>query len=222
MAGTNLNLPDASDHAFACGPVFSRPHGFYHAYRLTGGIRYARLIRAVWNQFEGNAAMGRNIMLGVNARLINQSEKTAVSIGDFCAVRAIIKNEPRGKVEIGGCVYLGDNVIISSAAQVTIGQETLLAHGVNIFDNDTHPLGSEERAAHFRYIVGREPFREFPVGSAAIVIGERCWIGMNSLVMKGVTIGSGTVVAAGSVVVNDLQPGVLAAGNPARMIRRLN
>jgi maltose O-acetyltransferase len=45
---------------------------------------------------------------------------------------------------------------------------------------------------------------------------------MNSLVMKGVTIGSGTVVAAGSVVVNDLQPGVLAAGNPARMIRRLN
>jgi acetyltransferase-like isoleucine patch superfamily enzyme len=174
MAGTNLNLPDASDHAFACGPVFSRPHGFYHAYRLTGGIRYARLIRAVWNQFEGNAAMGRNIMLGVNARLINQSEKTAVSIGDFCAVRAIIKNEPRGKVEIGGCVYLGDNVIISSAAQVTIGQETLLAHGVNIFDNDTHPWARKNARRIFDILLAVNLFGSFqlvplPLSLASVV-----------------------------------------------------
>ncbi len=52
-------------------------------------------------------------------------------------------------------------------------------------------------------------------------IGRRCWLGLNSIVMKGVTIGDGTIVASGGVVVDDLPAGVVAAGNPARVVKIL-
>jgi acetyltransferase-like isoleucine patch superfamily enzyme len=214
-------LPLAMDHAFASGPVFKQPKGLLNALQETKGIREARLLLAVWRQFVQGGKIGEGVKLSTNARLINLGNQGDVVIEENTVVRGILRNEPGGRIEIQRDAYVGDDVILSSASRILIGNETLLAHGVQIFDNDTHPLDPELRSRHFRIIRGLEAPQAITVGAARVTIGQRCWIGMNALIFKGATVGDETVVAGGSVVVDDLPPRVIAAGNPARPIKEL-
>jgi len=214
-------LPLITDHAFASGPVFKQPKGFLDALQKTKGVREARLLLAVWRQFARWGKIGEGVQLSTNARLINLGDQGDVVIAENAVVRGILKNERGGRIEIQRDVYVGDDVILSSASSILVGNETLLAHGVHVFDNDTHPLDPERRSKHFRIIRGMAAPQPVDVGVARVTIGERCWIGMNSLIFKGVTIGDETVVAGGSVVVDDLPSRVIAAGNPARPVKEL-
>ena len=137
-------------------------------------------------------------------------------------IRGILRVESQGRLSIGEEVYVGDNVIISVAAAVMIGRSSFLAHGVQVFDNDTHPISRTERQHHLNRIIGGRLYEPYTIPSAPVHIGQQCWIGMNSLVMKGVTIGDGSIIAAGSVVVKDVEPGMIVGGNPARPIKPLD
>lgn len=88
--------------------------------------------------------------------------------------------------------------------RITLGEESLVGAGCLICDSDMHeiPLGSPHGTK-----------------TAPITIGKRVFLGAGCIVLKGVTIGDGAVVGAGSVVASDLPPGCLAAGNPCRVIR---
>jgi acetyltransferase-like isoleucine patch superfamily enzyme len=66
------------------------------------------------------------------------------------------------------------------------------------------------------HLAGRRP----PIATGAVIIGERVWIGFNSIVMKGVTIGDASIVAAGSVVVRDVPSHAVVAGNPAKIVKQ--
>jgi acetyltransferase-like isoleucine patch superfamily enzyme len=209
------------DHAFANGPVFPLPSSWRAAYRATGSVSDARLLQRVWSQFLAGARLSDGVRLGLAARLINLHTADRVEIGPHTAIRGILRNEPGGRIRIGRCVYVGDGVILSAGDEIAIGSETLLAHGVQVFDNDSHPIDAHERAQHFRMILGLEPAGPVKIATARVRIGERCWIGMRSLIMKGVTIGDEAIVAAGSVVASDVPARVLAGGNPARVIKPL-
>lgn len=209
------------DHAFASGPVFRRPSSYLAALKRTQSISGARLLMAVWSQFDGQAETHNTVHLGMNARLINRNAKSNVTIGNDCAIRAVIRVESGGYLDIGNSTYAGDNCLISVFDRVTIGAGTLLAHGVQIFDNNSHPIDAHDRVADFRKKLGYKLDREIQIDRRPVRIGARCWLGLNVIVMKGVTIGDDTIVAAGSVVVSDLPSGVLAAGNPARPIKSL-
>jgi maltose O-acetyltransferase len=76
-----------------------------------------------------------------------------------------------------------------------------------MMDNDFHSLEPEKRQV-------KPP-------SAPIILEENVWLGARVIVLRGVTIGKGSVIGAGSVVTKDIPPGVLAAGSPARVIRKL-
>ncbi len=104
----------------------------------------------------------------------------------------------RGTFVNRGCVFDGDVEIGSRCA---IGIEAM-------FLSSTHELGDRSRRAG-------------PVRFERVVVGDGCWIGSRALVLPGVTIGSGTVIAAGAVVREDCDPDTLYAGVPARAIRRL-
>ena len=80
---------------------------------------------------------------------------------------------------------------------------------------------AEERAAHFEAILGITKRKDFRIGSAPVTIGRRCWLGFNTAVMKGVTIGEDSIAAAGSMVLKDVPPLTLVGGNPARAIKSL-
>ena len=209
------------DHAFADGPVFTPPAGLRAARAATRNWRDARLLLAVWQQFSASAQIEEGVRLGLTARLINMATTDRVIIRSDAAVRGTLRNEPGGRIEIGGRVYIGDGTILSAAEEIVIGAATLLAHGVQIFDNDSHPIDAKEREEHFRMILGLAPPGPLNIGKAPVRIGERCWIGLNSIVMKGVTIGTDSIIASGSIVVNDIPSGVIAAGNPARVLKEL-
>lgn len=211
----------ADDHAFADGGVFASPNGVIDALRLTGSWRESRLLLGVWRQWSQSAIIDPAVKLGLGARLVNRDIPQRVVIGPRAVLRGILRNEAGGQIEIGADVYLGDGTLISAAGEIVIGAGTLMAHGVQVFDNDTHPVDPEQRARHFRMILGVEPAGPVEIGRAPVRIGQRCWIGMNALIMKGVTLGDETVVAAGSVVVGDFPARVLVGGNPARLIRSL-
>ena len=108
---------------------------------------------------------------------------------------------------LGSDVYINFGCTLLDCGQITIGNNTLLGPNVSMYSAN-HSLDSSERIAG---ALIPEP----------ITVGDRVWIGGGSTVLSGVTIGDDTVIGAGSVVTHDIPSGVLAAGNPCRVIRKI-
>ncbi|HWH21602.1 MAG TPA: DapH/DapD/GlmU-related protein [Solirubrobacterales bacterium] len=116
---------------------------------------------------------------------------------------------PEALVRIGDGVEFSNSVMVKSeGAGVEIGRAALIGSFVEIFDSDFHDLHPDRRR-------GGAP------RMAPVTIGENVFLGMGVRVLKGVTIGRDSVIGAGSVVVYDIPAGVIAAGNPARVVREL-
>ena len=211
---------DPDDHAFANGPVFTRPESLEAARRLFDRPQDGDRLWAVFEAFDRGAELSEGVRLGLAARLLTPGGERRVRIGHDCAIRGIIRCEGDGRVDIGALVYMGDGAIISARAKVEIGDATLLAHGVQVFDNDTHPIDAAEREAHFRAILKLGPARDFAIAARRVSIGRRCWVGFGAAVMKGVSVGDDAIVAAGAVVTADVPPGVVVGGNPAHPLKR--
>lgn len=105
-------------------------------------------------------------------------------------------------VGVSGCT-------ISAAERIVIEDDVLVGAGCLIADSDFHPIAYEDRDIPEKTL------------NAPIHICAGAFIGARSIVLKGVTIGRGSVIGAGSVVTRDIPPGVIAAGNPARVIRQI-
>ncbi|WP_441280332.1 acyltransferase [Tardiphaga sp. 862_B3_N1_1] len=212
------------DHAFASGGVYKRPGGvglsrlidpfFWVAEKLYGDY----CVRRLWTVWDKAAVCAPSVSLGGNARLINKHVREAVRIGDNTVCRGTIRVEPGGTLTIGEEVYLGDDTIISAAQQITIGSGTLVAHRVQIFDNTSHSIDWKEREQHFRKILGQKVDRTTEIPSASVTIGKNCWLGFGSAILKGVTIGDRSIVAAGCIVTDNVPPDTLVVGSKTTFI----
>jgi acetyltransferase-like isoleucine patch superfamily enzyme len=197
-------------HAFADGPVYFRPRWPWQA-----GAK-------AWAQFARHASMGARCRLGPRAWCVNRLGDTdRIRLADGVVCRGLLRVEEfgDGRIQMEQGVYVGDDCLLSAAHGITLGAGVLLAHGVQIFDNDSHPVEIEARRADMRgRLTGEKPA---PIASGPVTIGADAWIGMQTLILKGANIGAGSVVAAGSVVVGDVPAHSVAAGNPARVIKTL-
>ncbi|WP_280517658.1 sugar O-acetyltransferase [Falsirhodobacter halotolerans] len=110
-------------------------------------------------------------------------------------------------ITIGDDFYANSNLTILDGARVTIGDHVFIAPNVGLYTAG-HPLDAGRRNAGLEYAL-------------PITIGHNVWIGGGVTVLPGVTIGDGAVIGAGAVVTRDVPPGVVAAGNPARVIRAI-
>ncbi len=111
-------------------------------------------------------------------------------------------------ITLGSKVYFNFNCTVLDPAPVRIGSHVLFGPSVQIY-TATHPMNAATRRT------GLESARPIEIGSDV-------WIGGGAIVCPGVRIGSGSVIGAGSVVIRDVPEGVLAAGNPCRVIRALD
>lgn len=126
-----------------------------------------------------------------------------------------------GEIAIGAWCFVGENVRLWSGARIAVGDRVLIAHDVNIFDNQTHPLRASARHAQFRAILASGHPRGIDLGDRPVTIGDDAWIGAGSIVLRGVSIGAGAIIGAGSVVTKDVPAWCIAGGNPARVLREL-
>jgi acetyltransferase-like isoleucine patch superfamily enzyme len=116
----------------------------------------------------------------------------------------------------GASLRVGENFAMTGgticcAESITIGDYVALGANSMVVDTDFHPLTPQARRVDSS--AGK---------TAPVIIEDEVFIGMNCLILKGVSIGQGSVIGANSVVTRDVPPGSIAAGNPARVVRQLS
>jgi len=116
--------------------------------------------------------------------------------------------ERAARIEIGASTRI-HGTCLHALERITIGKGCLIAGNSQIFDSNGHDLAFPEVEKRLETKGTTEP----------VMIGDHVWIGLNCIVLPGVTIGEGTVVGAGSVVTRDLPPFTVAGGNPARVLK---
>lgn len=138
-------------------------------------------------------------------------DREAIRIGERTVIAGQLQTFGHGgRIEIGDWCYVGPGSRIWSSASVTIGHRVLISHNVNVHDTNSHPVDAAARHSHFVDIVERgHPRHIDSIVAAPVVIGDDVWIGFNSVVLKGVTIGRGAIIAAGSIVTRDVPEGAL-------------
>lgn len=155
--------------------------------------------------------------------IVQKHRQSLMHFGSNLQLRSWVRSNPLGpnhpvflctwsagaKLEVGDHFAMTGGTICA-AESVTIGRHVAVGANCTIIDTDFHPLDSESR-------------RQYPqqANTAPIFIENDVFIGMNSLVLKGVRIGHNSVIGAGSVVTKDIPPCAVVAGNPARVIREL-
>ena len=173
------------------GALASRLRGLF--YRALG----VRMEGKCWLQGIEIPRNHRDILLGAGVALDR-------------GVTLLVSDASHGgpKIEIQRQTYINRYTIIDASREIRIGAECMIGPHCYITDHD-HVVGG-----------GTAPGAG-PLEASATHIEERCWIGAHVSILKGVTIGKGTVVGAGSVVTKSLPAGVIAVGNPARIIREI-
>jgi acetyltransferase-like isoleucine patch superfamily enzyme len=130
---------------------------------------------------------------------------------------------PESRCRIGHHSFLAAESRLWVLGSITIGDYVHIAPRVDIFDNDSHSLDAGQRRrdaiASFEQKIARD---WSTVAQADVVIEDDVWISTKSTILKGVRLGRGCVVAAGSVVTDDVEPLTLVGGNPARKLRHLS
>lgn len=150
-------------------------------------------------------------VVSCNGRLPVLSSKGYISIGERFAMRGLLSACELGtaqkdaRLEIGDRVFINQGAIVVASSYIKIGDDSLIGEFSAIYDTNHHSL---------------DPLH--PTKSAPVIIGSNVWLCRGVVVLPGSTIGDHTVVAVGSVVSGDLPPRVLAAGNPAQIVRKLD
>lgn len=166
---------------------------------------------------------GKNLNL-YGIPVIFKKKGSQLNIGENCTIKSsflsnliglsqrtiIVTRTEEAKINIGNNVGISGATIYARKG-ISIGDNTLIGGNVKILDNDFHPIEVEARNLDIKEkIITKE-----------IKIGRNCFIGANSLILKGVEIGEGSVVGAGSIVTGKFPRNVVIAGNPARVIKKI-
>ncbi|RLA55995.1 MAG: acyltransferase [Gammaproteobacteria bacterium] len=115
--------------------------------------------------------------------------------------------EGQGSIDIGDCVLMSPGSRLSASDEIILGNGVMLANGAYVTDSDWHTI-------YDRTVRDERPM--------PVRIGDNVWLGDHSTVLKGVTIGENSVVAARAVVTRDVPPNVVVAGSPAKVVKELD
>ncbi len=172
-------------------------------YRITKFVRSR--CRGIWMRLNFSK-VGKNLSIFRSVRVfnygtINAGDNLKIS-GDFALT--LLKCNPGGVISIGNDIFINAGTRIYAAKNVSIGNNCLIGPEVLVSDTDFHGRGQ-----------GSPEARE-------VVLGDNVWIGARVIILKGVKIGEGCIIGAGSVVTKDMPSKSLVAGNPAVVKKTLN
>jgi acetyltransferase-like isoleucine patch superfamily enzyme len=192
----------------------SFPHVLYYA--LRGARRRVSTVYCYWLARWWGVSLGKGCWFD-GAILFNRHPRSSITIGNNCGFSSQCKANLGGinrpcmisTIREGATLRIGERcgfsgTVIGCQESITIGENLRCATNTLIFDTDWHTYDSRSG------------------GPAPVVIGNNVWLGINVHVLKGVTIGDGTLVGANSLVTKSLPGGVIAAGSPARVVKRVD
>ena len=174
--------------------------------------------------FQKGADVGENTKFDSQSYCINRTgTKGNISIGKDGFVRGGLIVEGKGVISIGDRVYLGGDTMIGACNKIVIGDDVIIASKCRIYDNNNHPIAPADRLEMSRSGDFFGPLWRWneKVANKPVAIGNNVWIGEHCSVMKGVTIGDGSIVGCRAVVTKDVPPYTIVAGNPAKVVKVL-
>lgn len=164
--------------------------------------RYCKyFLRMLWFDLTGGIRHGQ---VAIGPRL-HRDRRLRIELGAevFIGPNAIFQGE--GSVAIGNGTYIGAGFSCNAMQSIIIGEKCMLGNYVSVIDND-HGLDA-----------GSDMITQ-PLRSRPVRIERNCWLGEKAIILAGVSIGAGAVVAAGAVVTRDVEPNAIVGGVPARLI----
>lgn len=208
-------------HRTSVGAVVDRMHyylaramgeTFWKCELLLRGVRPLSSIRSltVIGRPIITMGLGSSIQLGGDVFLMSSSRFClSTSLYAPCKIRTICRS---ARIEIGDGASFNGTSMVCRSSRISIGARTMIGPNVTILDSPFHPMWPLDLR---NYYAGTEL-------DQPVEIGEEVWIGAHVMILPGSTIGSGSVIGAGSIVKGMIPPNCLAAGAPARVIRRLD
>ncbi len=177
--------------------------------------------KVVVHNFYKKGIIDTSVKFSILTDIQNLSNnKEAITIGKHSNIEGLLLvYSYGGKITIGDFCSLSPNSRLVSAKSITIGNRVLIAHNVNMIDNNSHPIDAALRHQDFveSFTIGMQPH---DLNAASIVIEDDVWIGHNTTILKGVTIGKGAIIGACSVVTKDIKPWSVNVGNPLRQLNK--
>lgn len=169
-----------------------------------------RIESGVSLQYPGRIRIGDGTGIGRNATLrANTEQSPGIELGKGVSINdAVVINANRGRVTLGDRSWLGPFCLVYGNGGVTIGRNVLVA-GHSSINTVSH---SADRCDI--------PINDQPVVIDPVIIEDDVWIGMNTVILQGVTVGRGAIVGAGAVVTKSIPPWLIAVGVPAKVIGR--
>ncbi|HOK01417.1 MAG TPA: acyltransferase [Spirochaetota bacterium] len=154
------------------------------------------MVWGVWNV----VVYGPNIHLGKNCVIVGAD-------GFRTTLTTVSYNGHQGSIKIGDNVLIMNGVRVSSASEIVIGDDCMLANFCYIMDADWHDIYDRTSS---------------PGKTAPVILERGVWVGDSAIICKGVRIGENSIIGAGSVVRKDVPPNCVVIGNPARIVKKLD
>ena len=161
--------------------------------------------------------ISKNVYFNKNVSITNSKLNGEIKIGDGVV---IYKTSITGKVVVGSHSYLsGPNILLLSVINpIIIGKFCSIARGVQIQEYN-HKFDGLSSAFLDKKFSRKKSILSGIASRGPVVLGNDVWVGINCIILSGVTIGDGAIVAAGSVVTKDVAPYAIVGGNPAKFIK---
>lgn len=194
-------------------------------YRLIYLLTHLFYVKPKNSYCRQNATCGAGTFFHHEAMVHNlRRKRESIRIGNHTHIRGeLLVYAHGGQITIGDYCYIGVRSVVWSSTSITIGNRVLIAHNVNIHDNNSHPVDPAERHEHHKKIITTgHPASGIALHENPVVIHDDAWIGFNASVLKGVTIGRASIVGAGAVVTENVPDYAIVVGNPARIIGYVN
>ena len=178
----------------------------------------------VWRRriFVKNCRIAPGFTCGPQAHCYNeQGHPDAIQIDRNTEILGSLYVMGDGKIRIGSHTTIRYNTTVESIVGVEIGHFVIISNNVLITDNNNHPTDPARRLVMSKSGFYGDLWHWRHADCKPVVIGDNVWIGRNAVVLKGVSIGAGSIVGCHAVVTEDVPPYVIVAGNPARVVKQL-